>query len=382
MTRLLYVCAPTGFFVSHRLPLAIAARAQGFDVHVMTPRSPEVDAIRAAGLTWHELQLDRGGTNIARELTMIRIMVRAYRALRPDVVHHVTIKPVLYGTIAARIARVPRVINAVSGLGYLFTGNRPVRQMLGTLLYRISLRHRGMKVIVQNHEDFSFFVDRGLVARSALVLIPGSGVDLARFHPVSPPERPTVVQICRMLGDKGVREFIASARLVRADRPDVRFILVGGPDAANPTSIPIAKIEQAAAAGIVDWLGERRDIPDILATATIFCLPSYREGLPKSLIEAAAAGLPLVTTDTSGCREVVTDGVNGLLVPVGDAPALAAAIRRLLGDPALCDRLGRAARADAEARFDIRRIIAAQLALYGSPDEPLRDASAAGGGVP
>jgi len=366
MRRLLYVCAPVDFFVSHRLTLARAAQAAGFDVHVMTPDDGVgVAAIKAAGLTWHELAIERGGMNPLREAATVRFFIAAYRRIRPDVVHHVTIKPVLYGTLAARIVDVPRVVNAVSGLGYMFTGGSALRRRFGALLYRLCLGHRDMTVIVQNAEDRDFFVGKRLIDPAAIVLIPGSGVDLALFEQPPRRTRPMVIQTCRMLADKGVREFIAAAAMLRPHH-DARFVLVGGPDPANPTSIPVAELEAAVDAGNIEWLGQRSDIPDLLATATVYCLASYREGLPKSLIEAAAASLPLVTTDTSGCREVVTDGVNGLLVPVADAPALAAAIGRLLDDEALRDRLGRAARADAEARFNVRRIVAAQVALYGA----------------
>lgn len=366
MRRLLYVCAAADFFVSHRLPLAQAAQAEGFDVHVTTPDDGlGVATIKAAGLTWHHLPIDRGGTNLMREAAAVLFFIKQYRRIRPDIVHHVTIKPVLYGTLAARIAGVPRVVNAISGLGYLFTGERPMRRRLASLLYRLCLGHRDMTVIVQNEEDRAFFVANRLVDPATIVLIPGSGVDLAAFNQPPDRTRPTVVQTCRMLADKGVREFIAAATQLKPSYPDARFVLVGAPDPANPTSIPVAELDAANSAGIIEWLGHRRDIPTILAEATIYCLASYREGLPKSLIEAAAAGLPLITTDTSGCREVVRDDDNGLLVPVADATALAAAIARLLDDPGLRDRLGRAARFDAIARFDVRTIVATQVALYG-----------------
>lgn len=369
MTRVLYVCASASFFVSHRLPLAVAARANGFEVHVVTPLEPGVDAIEAAGFPWHELALYRGGMNVARDFRTIGRLVRLYREICPDIVHHITIKPVLYGTLAARITRIGRVVNAISGLGYLFTGSRPLRKRLGMAMYRFCLRHRNMAVIVQNHEDLAFFTMNRLVDPATLVLIPGSGVDLAKFDRPSERHGPLVIQVCRMLADKGVREFIAAAAVLRSTHPAARFVLVGDPDPANPTSIPVAELAKAAADGTVEWLGQRDDIPELLAEATIFCLASYREGLPKSLIEAAAAGLPLVTTDTSGCREVVTDGFNGLLVPVGDAPALASAIARLLDDTGLAEQLGRAARVDAEARFDLDHIVAAQVALYGDAAE-------------
>ncbi|TXG84716.1 MAG: glycosyltransferase family 1 protein [Sphingomonadales bacterium] len=365
--RLLYVVSPAKFFVTHRLPLALAARSHGFEVAVCTPDGPGVDAIQQHGLTWMDLKMDRGGMNPLRDMMTLLYLLRLYRRWRPDVVHHVTIKPVLYGTVAARMARVNRVVNAISGMGYLFTGGG-WKAGLATALYRLCLRHRDMAVIVQNPDDKHFFLQRQLVQPDRLQLITGSGVDLERFTPKQRSDedtaRPMVVQTCRMLADKGVREFIAAARQLRSSHPEARFVLVGAPDPGNPTTIPIEELETAVRQGDVEWWGERSDIPEILARATVYVLASYREGLSKALIEAAAAGLPLVTTDTTGCRDVVRDGENGLLVPPRDAGALAVAIARLLDDPELRERLGKAARADAEARYGIDGIIAAQLALY------------------
>ena len=366
--RLLYVVSPAKFFVTHRLPLALAARSHGFEVAVCTPDGPGVDAIQQHGLTWMDLKMDRGGMNPLRDMMTLLYLLRLYRRWRPDVVHHVTIKPVLYGTFAARLSGVMRVVNAISGMGHLFTIGG-WRSLLGLVLYRVLLRHPNMAVIVQNRDDLAFFGGSGLVAAENLVLIPGSGVDLAQFKPASrsaeDEARPLIVQTCRMLADKGVREFIQTAGMLRDRYPAARFVLVGAPDPGNPTAIPKAELNAAAASGAIEWWGERADVAEILARATIYCLPSYyREGIPKSLIEAAAAGLPLIAADSAGCRDLVRDGENGLLVPPRDAGALAVAIARLLDDPELRERLGKAARADAEARYGIDGIIAAQLALY------------------
>lgn len=366
-SRIIYVVSPSEFFVSHRLPLAEAARRKGFEVTVVTPDGRGVPEIQAAGFEWVKLPIDRGGMNPLNELRTLVFLWRLYKKLQPSIVHHVTVKPVLYGTLAARLAGVPKVVNAISGMGYLFTGGRHLRRTLGTLLYRICLRHPSLRVIVQNREDLELFRAARLAHDDALVLIPGSGVDLNRFRPAGDREKgaaPLVLQTCRMLADKGVREFIDAARRLRPEFPAVRFVLVGAPDPGNPTAVNVRELEAAAAEGIIEWWGHRSDIPEILSQATIYCLPSYREGLPKSLIEAAAAGLPLVTTDTSGCREVVRHEENGLLVPVADSVALAAALRRLLNDAALRQRLGAAARRDAEARFGLHHILEAQLDLY------------------
>jgi glycosyltransferase involved in cell wall biosynthesis len=366
--KLLYVGASAEFFVSHRLPLAEAARAAGYAPEVLTPAGPGTAAIEATGFPWHELQLDRAGTNALRDLGTIRQLVQAYRRIRPDIVHHIAIKPVLYGTLAARITGVPRVINAVSGLGYMFTSGRHARRLFATTLYRLMLRHPSMTVILQNQEDHAFFVENRLARPEEITIVRGSGVDLSAFQQAAPSSPPVVVHTSRMLADKGVNEFIEAARIVHRTHPDVRFLLVGGLDTANPSCLSEDALRSAQASGDVEWLGHRTDIPDILAGASIYCLASYREGLPKSLIEAAAAGLPLITTDTSGCREVVTDGLNGLLVPVADGAAIAAAVIRLLDDEALRRQLGAAARADAEARFGLPHIVQAQISLYSASD--------------
>ena len=366
--RIVFVAAPPGFFVSHRLALAMRARAAGYDVVVATPEGEGVEAIRAAGFEWHPIPHDAGGMNPIRDFLTFRSLVHLFRKLRPKIVHNVTVKPVLYGTLAGRVARVPRVINAISGLGFLFTGDRRFRRWLGMHMYRLLMRHPDMRVIVQNQEDLAFFMRHGLAPAGTIRLVRGSGVDISAFRPRSNGEHaPIVVQTSRMLGDKGVREFIAAAREVKKRWPIARFLLVGPLYPGNPSALSKEELEAAQREGVIEWLGYRSDIGELLANATIYCLPSYREGLPKSLLEAAACALPLVTTDTSGCREVVTDGENGFLVPVADAEALARAIERLLGNPTLANRLGQRARERVEREFALDLIIDQQLALYAEP---------------
>lgn len=283
---MLYVVSPAKFFVTHRLPLALAARSHGFEVAVCTPDGPGVDAIQQHGLTWMDLKMDRGGMNPLRDMMTLARLCRLYRNWQPDIVHHVTLKPVLYGTVAARMARVNRVVNAISGMGYLFTGGG-WKAGLATALYRLCLRHRDMAVIVQNPDDKHFFLQRQLVQPDSLQLITGSGVDLERFTPKQRPDedtaRPMVVQTCRMLADKGVREFIAAARQLRSSHPEARFVLVGAPDPGNPTAIPIEELETAVRQGDVEWWGERSDIPEILARAIIYCVISRQRSWPTVL---------------------------------------------------------------------------------------------------
>jgi glycosyltransferase involved in cell wall biosynthesis len=314
------------------------------------------------------MRFDAGGMNPLRDLATIQDLLRLFRMLKPDIVHNVTVKPVLYGTLAARLVGVPRVINAISGLGYLFTGVRLSRRLLGIALYRLLMRHPDMRVIVQNREDLALFREYDLAPDRTLRLIRGSGVDIVGFAPGTRPAGvPLVLQVSRMVGDKGVREFVQAAEIVRRTHPDIRFVLAGPLYPGNPSALTESELRAAEASGAVTWIGPCNDIAKLLAQASIFCLPSYREGLPKSLLEAGACGLPSVTTDTSGCREVVQDGDNGLLVPVADAPALATAIERLLADPHAAAAMGARARLKVEQEFSLDRIIAAQLALYAEP---------------
>jgi glycosyltransferase involved in cell wall biosynthesis len=363
--RLIYVVNYPIFFNSHRLALALRAREVGYDVIVISPRGEGVDVIKAAGLEWHEISFDPGGMNPWRDFTTIRDLVRLFRRLKPDVVHNITIKPVLYGTFAARLTGVKRVVNAVSGLGYLFTSGRPLQRMLGACLYRLFLRHSDMRTILQNREDFALFESMRLAPPESLRLIRGSGVDIMAFTPAARPQGPPIIlQTSRMVGDKGVREFIEAAKIVKETWPGARFVLVGPLYPGNPTAFTAEELRALEAQGAVEWWGPRDDVAAVLRQATIYCLPSYREGLPKSLLEAGACGLPLITTDTSGCKEVVADGENGLLVPVADGPALAHAIERLLDDPALAGRLAGEARKRVVRDFSFDTIAQAQIALY------------------
>jgi glycosyltransferase involved in cell wall biosynthesis len=288
-----------------------------------------------------------------------------YRRLQPAIVHHVAMKPVLYGSLAARLSGVRGVVNALAGMGWLFTSagggarliKRGVRVAMGGLL------SRGI-ALVQNPDDAALLARLG-VPRGNIRRIAGSGVDLARFRPAAEPGSiPVIVLPARLLWDKGVGEFVEAARILRSRGVNARFVLVGDPDPANPASISAAQVADWVRDGAVEHMGWMDDMPDVFANAYIVCLPSYREGLPKALIEAAAAGRPIVTTDVPGCREVVEDGVQGLCVPPRDANALADALARLIADPALRARMGEAARKRAEMEFGLDAVIAQTLALY------------------
>lgn len=363
--RLLIVVNDAAFFLSHRLSLALGAREAGFDVHVATPRDRASPSIEAAGLAFHAIPLSRRAMSPLGEVKTIAALVALYRQVKPDIVHHVTAKPILYGGIAARIARVPAVVSAVSGLGYVFISQerraRIVREGIRAT-YRVVTSHPNCAVIFQNEDDRRIF---GSAIRTPnVVMIRGSGVDLRRFAPSALPGGvPLVVMPSRMLWDKGVGEFVEAARILSQRGVKARFALVGGTDAGNPAGVPQERLEGWVREGIVEWWGMRTDMPAVLAQATVVALPSYREGMPKSLLEACAAGRPIVTTDVPGCRDVLAEGDYGVLVPPRDAPALAGALERLLGDRPRLERMAASA-ARAAPAFAVEEVLDRTVALY------------------
>ncbi len=355
------------FFLSHRLPLALGARDAGYDVHIATPRDDASPRIEKAGLAFHPIPLSRRGTSPADELRTIAALVKLYREVAPDIVHHVTAKPILYGGIAARIARVPAVVHAVTGLGYVFISDEPRARALRHAIratYRLATSHPNCAVIFQNEDDRATF--GGAIRTSRVVMVRGSGVDLSSFRATPlPRDVPVVVLPSRMLWDKGVAELVEAARILKSRGVRARFVLVGGIDPGNPAAVPRERIEQWVSEGAVEWWGMRSDMPEVLAGATVVCLPSYREGMPKSLLEACAAGRPIVTTDVPGCRDVLAAGDFGVLVPPRDAQALADALGTVLADRPALERMAHAA-ADAAPAFAVEEVLARTLEVYRS----------------
>jgi glycosyltransferase involved in cell wall biosynthesis len=368
--RLLFLVTEDWYFCSHRLPLAVAAKEQGFDVTVATRVAAHGGQIRDAGLDLVPLALSRRSHNPLREAAAVEQIVRVYRAVQPRIAHHVAMKPVLYGSLAARIARVPGVVNALAGLGYLFSSRDVKARLLRPLAergYHALLDHPKTRVIVQNPDDLRMLTLRGMVQPERAVLIPGSGVDLGHYREAPEADgTPLVVLPARMLRDKGVCEFVAAAGILRQRGVQARFALVGDPDPENPAAIPESRLRAWAKEGAVEYWGWRDDMPAVFRACHIVCLPSYREGLPKALIEAAACARPIVTCDTPGCRQIVRDGDNGLLVPVRDSARLADALATLIEDRGLRQRMGRRGRVRAREEFSLERVIGATLDLYRS----------------
>lgn len=366
--RLLIVINESAFFLSHRAEIASAAAAQGFDVHVATPPGAGVDAIRARGFMHHPIEMTRSGTDLLGEWRAFRSIRRVIAEVRPDIVHLVTMKPVIYGGVAARLARVPGVVAAIAGLGHLFgegVERRAFRAVVAPL-FRFALGGSAVRVIFQNEDDRLRMMRFAGLPTENTVLIRGSGVTLTDFPAAGEPDStPAVVFASRLIWPKGVAEFGEAAKLLRGRGSNARFLLAGDIDPDNPRSLSDTDVERLRAEGVVEVLGHVGDIPALFAASHIVVLPSYYgEGLPKVLLEAAAAGRPVVTTDHPGCRDAIEPGVTGLLVPPRDAQRLADAIELLLRDPQRRQAMGRAARELAEREFGIERVVASHLEIY------------------
>lgn len=361
--KLLFYVTEDWYFCSHRLPLAIAAREAGYEVAVLTHVDKHGEVIRHSGLRLIPLPSSCRGMNIAKDLRTIFDLIRIYARERPELVHHVAVKPTLYGSLAAIVTGINGVVNALAGMGWIFTSNsrraRIIKAMV-RLAFRLLLRNT--HVIVQNPDD------EGLVrslSLSKVHVIKGSGVDISVFRPS--PEGggvPMIVLPARMLWDKGVGEFVEAARYCLAQGCEARFVLVGGADDQNPAGVAVETLRGWNAEGIIEWWGQSDEMPQVYRQAHIVCLPSYREGLPKVLLEAAASARPIVATDVPGCREIVKDGVNGLLVPVRDAVALGEALARLIADPVLRGNMGARGRDIVVTEFSQQCVNYQTMALY------------------
>ncbi len=374
--KILYFVTEDWYFCSHRIAHARAAREAGFEVVVAThvndpsPGAPAAQ-IQADGFRLVPLSLDRRSRNPLRELASIAELVRLYRSERPDLTQHVALKPALYGSLAARLTKVPVYVNSIAGLGYVFISRDLLARLLRPfirLALRLLLNHKRSHTIVQNTDDLKALEASGIVSPSRVTLIPGSGVDTEVFTPSMQPQDndapPLAVLASRMLWDKGVGELVEAARLLKRQGVALRIALVGEPDPANPASIPRQTLEKWQREGAVEWWGHRRDMAEILKSTHMAVLPSYREGLPLSLLEAASCARPLIASDVPGCREIVRHEQSGLLVPPRDPEALAAALARLARDPYLREKMGKEARRLVEERFAQSLITTQTVALY------------------
>jgi glycosyltransferase involved in cell wall biosynthesis len=370
-SKILYLVTEDWYFCSHRLPIARAARDAGYEVVVATRVRAHGERILAEGFRLIPLRWKRRSLHPWREAGALVELVGVYRRERPDIVHHVALKPAVYGSVVARLTRTRAVINTVAGLGYVFTSRQWKARVINPVMklaFRFLFNRPNVRLILQNPDDGKALADSCAVRPEQTVLIRGSGVDLSRFVPMPEPRgAANVTMVSRMLWDKGVGELVEAARRLRASGEDVRVTLVGLPDPENRGSISERQLDAWQREGLVEWLGHRDDIVDVWRRATIAALPTtYGEGVPKALIEAAACGRPIVATDVPGCREIVKHGKTGLLVPPRDTDALVEAIRRLARDSALRKRMGEEGRAHAVGGFSEATVVEQTMALYRS----------------
>jgi len=366
--KLLFVVTEDWYFVSHRLQLALAALNAGFDVALAARVTEHGSLIEKSGLTVFPVAFQRGRLGPFADLETIRRLVQIYRSYRPDIVHHVALKPVLYGTVAARITRVKGIVNALGGLGFVLSSDAIRARLLrkGVIpALRIALRNDHNRTIVQNIDDRSKLLALGISTPTSIRLIRGSGVDLTAYRRCDTLKQPPLVVLpARLLREKGVYEFVAAARQLHVLGVKARFALVGQVDPMNPSSIPAHQLETWKNEGHVEIWGWRQDMDAIFEQAQIVCLPSYHEGLPRALLEASACGCAIVASDIPGCRELIKHGETGLLVPPRDVTALVAALKSLIEHPAERKILGHATRATLDPDFTIETVVNQTLDIY------------------
>lgn len=349
--RICLVITEDWYFWSHRRSLAQFLVAQGHEVHLVTRLSSLEADIRAAGMIPHDVGLQRSGKNPWHELQATRRMAATFRKLRPDVVHLVGMKPILYGSLAARLTRVPATICAIAGLGWLFTSGGTLKSAARGLVshyFRGALAGNDrVEFLVQNTHHRDVLLQAGMAMPNQITIVSGAGVNVHRFR--VQPEPASEVRIlthARMLWDKGIGDLVEAAKILQSQQVPCQVTLVGDPDSGNPATISLDQLQSWNASGVVHWQGRRDDIPELLAQSHIACLPSYHEGFPLSVVEAMSCGRAVVTTDIPGCRDAVSHEQTGLLVEPQNPKQLAAALARLVQNPSLRQQLGRRARRD------------------------------------
>jgi glycosyltransferase involved in cell wall biosynthesis len=366
---ILYVVTEDWYFLSHRLPMARAARLAGYEVHVATRLNSGKAAIEAEGFTLHALSWRRGSLSPLHGIAGVAELRKLLRTLKPDILHNVSLKPVLLGSAASLGLSSIAVVNSLTGLGTLFIGNNRSRELtrpVVRLSLKFLLKGQNNRTIVQNPDDRRFVMELG-VPEASVVTIPGSGVDTGHFMPLPEPPPPvTAAYVGRMLADKGVLTLIQAFSLATSRGVPLQLLLAGDTDKENPGSLAPEQLREFASAFGIHWLGYVTDIREVWARAHFAVLASRREGLPKSLLEAAACGRPMVATNTPGCREIAIEGETALTVPVDDAPALADAMVRLAGDASMREAFGKKARALVEAKFSADAIGRQTVELYRS----------------
>lgn len=368
--KILFLVNDLSFFISHRLQIAESVVESGYNVFVGYGElgSCKISFLKNRNIEAIYIPIDRAGMNPFKEIGSLFLILKLFLKIKPDIVHLVTIKPYLYGGIIARIAGVKGVVSSVSGLGTLFIEKKFNIRLLRALLYPIykyAFNHPNQIVIFQNNDDLNEFINKKILKSSKTIIINGSGVDLQNFSNFEEPlGTPIVCFAARLIKDKGVFEYISAARLIKKRGIEAKFLLAGDLDTKNPTGLNFRELQEIKNEALIDFLGYQNEIPVLYAKSNIICLPSYREGLPKSLIEAAAASRAVVTTDVPGCRDAIIPNKTGILVPVKDVDKLAEAIIWLIKNPSKRVKMGKAGRKLAEEKFQIKKVIENHLSIY------------------
>ena len=352
------------YLFNYRLTLAKALRSLGNEIILLSPPGKYVSRLEEEGFRWISIALERKGMNpIAEIITIIRL-IRIFKKETPNLVHFFTIKPVLYGSIAARLSGIKRIVNAITGMGYVFAEERSSLKTLIMMFYQISLKKT--HVIFQNSDDLNFFTSNNLISPIQTHLIPGSGVDLNNFKPTFEPEGDPIIMLAgRLLKSKGIPEFVNTARRFQTEKIKAKFVIVGEPYLDNPDSIHQQDLDDWSKEGIIEAWGWHDDMANVIPLTTIICLPTnYKEGLPRLLLEAGACGRPVVATDIPGCNMVIQSGINGILIPPGDQSALFDALKLLVLNPELRIKMGEAGRNIVEEKFSISSVIMKTIDVY------------------
>lgn len=375
--KIIFFANTDWYLYNFRLPLAKAVRDLGTDVILLTPPGKYVEKLKEEGFRCILVEMHRRSLNPLTELCLLIKIIGVYLKERPAIVHHFTLKCVMYGSISAYCARVTNCVNAITGMGFVFTSGSYLARILRPFVestLKLILNGQNSRLILQNPDDVSALISKNIISPDRVRLIRGSGVNTAIFKPDSyqanarADSKESIVKVListRLLLDKGIIEFVESARYLKLKaKVSIDFLIAGSPDPGNPSSVTLDQINRWVEQKFVNYLGHVDQMEKLLTKVDIVVLPSYREGVPRILIEAAASGLPLVATDVPGCREIVKNGVNGLLVPVRDSSALAAAIQYLAENPAERLRMGEAGREIAINEFDERIVISSTLSVY------------------
>ncbi len=368
--KILFVVTEDWYFYSHRLPLAIAAAEAGHDVSVATRLAGSRKSISDAGIRTIPLHLmKRSSLNVFRELASFVELFLLLRRERPDLIHFVALKPVIYGSLAASLAGISARVNALAGLGFVFSSKKNLARFLRPILmcvFRFIFNDTHSKLILQNQDDFSLMTELVGVKYDRVCLIRGAGVNLDQYSPTKLPLGvPIIMLASRMLWDKGVGEFVNAAKALQGQGISARFVLIGDSDSENPTSISGRQLKKWNDSGVIEWWGYRSNMAELLSQARVVCLPTYYgEGVPKVLIEAMACGRPIVTTDMPGCRDLVKSGRNGILVKPKDSVELAASLMTLILNKSVCQKMGIEGRKIVEKEFSLEHVIEETMTVY------------------